>query len=71
MFVWPVSPDFTKIYSKDYFSGAKDSLGYADYEGDREITLGVFKTYLENIDYRIFIRNRINYMKLQPQMIYL
>jgi len=50
MFVWPVSPDFTKIYSKDYFSGAKDSLGYADYEGDREITLGVFKTYLENIE---------------------
>lgn len=50
IFVWPTSGDYTKIYSEDYFSGAEDSLGYADYEGDREVMSGIFEAYLEKME---------------------
>jgi 2-polyprenyl-3-methyl-5-hydroxy-6-metoxy-1,4-benzoquinol methylase len=50
IFVWPTSGDYTKIYSEDYFSGAKNSLGYADYEGDKEMMAGAFSAYLEKME---------------------
>jgi 2-polyprenyl-3-methyl-5-hydroxy-6-metoxy-1,4-benzoquinol methylase len=50
IFVWPILRDYMKIYSENYFSGAKDSLGYADYEGDREVMSGVFRIYLGKIE---------------------
>lgn len=50
IFVSPLPRDPEKIYSEKYFSGAKDSLGYADYEGDKEIMSGIFKTYLKKTE---------------------
>jgi 2-polyprenyl-3-methyl-5-hydroxy-6-metoxy-1,4-benzoquinol methylase len=50
LFVSPLPSEAEKIYSENYFSGTKGSLGYADYEGDREVMAGVFETYLGKIE---------------------
>jgi len=50
MFVWPVPENYLALYGKDYFSGAKNRLGYADYEGDKKKLCGTFKNYLQRIE---------------------
>ena len=50
MFVWPIPENYLALYSEDYFSGAENELGYADYEGDKKILSGTFKNYLKRIE---------------------
>lgn len=50
IFVWPIAPDYSKIYQKNYFFGSGNSFGYADYDGDREILLRNFKQYTAKLD---------------------
>ncbi|OGI37855.1 MAG: hypothetical protein A2612_05540 [Candidatus Moranbacteria bacterium RIFOXYD1_FULL_44_12] len=50
IFVWPVPENHFALYEEDYFSGAKNELGYADYESDREILGGTFKKYLKKTE---------------------
>ena len=41
--------DVSKIYSKDYFSGAKNGFGYVDYDKDKQAMAGTFEFYLDKI----------------------
>lgn len=41
--------DVSKIYSEDYFSGAKNSFGYVDYDKDKQAMVGTFEFYLDKI----------------------
>lgn len=50
LFVSLVPEDHLALYSQNYFSGADNKLGYADYEGDREILAGTFKKYLKKLE---------------------
>jgi 2-polyprenyl-3-methyl-5-hydroxy-6-metoxy-1,4-benzoquinol methylase len=50
IFVWPIIDEYQKIYDEDYFSGEKNKLGYADYEGDWEITADIFRLYLKKLE---------------------
>lgn len=42
-------PDVSKIYSEDYFSGAKNGFGYVDYDKDKQAMAGTFEFYLDKI----------------------
>lgn len=42
-------PDVSKIYSEDYFSGAKCGFGYVDYDKDKQAMAGTFEFYLDKI----------------------
>ncbi len=41
--------DVSKIYLKDYFSGAKNGFGYVDYDKDKQAMAGTFEFYLDKI----------------------
>ncbi len=46
IFVNPI-PDTQKVYSEDYFTGAKDGFGYVDYDKDKEPMVPTFNKYLD------------------------
>jgi SAM-dependent methyltransferase len=50
IFVWPIRPDYSKIYQKGYFGGLENYFGYADYDGDKEIMLENFGKYLAKLN---------------------
>ena len=50
IFVWPLPQNFKGIYSADYFKGATDGYGYADYEKDKMDTSSIFEIYLDKIE---------------------
>ena len=49
IFTEPI-PDVSKIYSEDYFSGAKDGFGYVDYDKDKQAMAGTFDFYMNKIE---------------------
>lgn len=51
-FAWPppIDADRLKIYSEDYFSGAADGFGYADYDRDKQAMSPTFQKYLDVIE---------------------
>jgi spore maturation protein CgeB len=49
LFVWPVPSGSNAIYSDDYFSGAHQGFGYADYDRDKSVMAGTFRKYLDLI----------------------
>lgn len=49
IFVWPVK-NGSEVYTQDYFSGAKDGFGYADYEKDKLASKDTFELYLDEIE---------------------
>lgn len=42
--------NFSEIYSKDYFNGAKNGFGYVDYDKDKSAMSGAFGAYLDKIE---------------------
>src|SRR3989338_5081275 len=50
LFVWPLPADSSAIYSKDYFSGAHQGFGYADYDADKKPMLSAWSKYLDKIE---------------------
>lgn len=48
IFSEPIS-DASKIYSEDYFNGAKNGFGYVDYDTDKKIMAETFELYLDKI----------------------
>ncbi|MDP3900379.1 MAG: class I SAM-dependent methyltransferase [bacterium] len=50
IFVWPLPKDFAEIYSQDYFSGASQGFGYADYNADKKPMLSAWLKYLALIE---------------------
>ena len=48
IFIESVS-DVSKIYSEDYFSGAKNGFGYVDYDKDKKTMTDTFEFYLSKI----------------------
>jgi SAM-dependent methyltransferase len=51
-FTWPlpVAGEHLKIYSENYFSGAADGFGYADYDHDKQAMVPTFQKYLDLIE---------------------
>jgi len=51
-FTWPIplSGENLKIYSEDYFSGAANGFGYADYDRDKQVMIPAFEKYLDIIE---------------------
>lgn len=49
MFVWPLPENHLDLYSENYFFGRENELGYADYEGDKEMLVSTFGAYLKRI----------------------
>ncbi len=43
-------PDVSKIYSEDYFSGAKCGFGYVDYDKDKQAMADTFDFYINKIE---------------------
>lgn len=50
LFVWPLPADSSAVYSEDYFSGAKEGFGYADYDADKKPMLSAWSKYLDTIE---------------------
>ena len=50
IFVWPLPSDAKKLYSKDYFEGAKNGFGYVSYEAEKQIASGTFNAFLDAIE---------------------
>ncbi|MBI2096567.1 MAG: class I SAM-dependent methyltransferase [Candidatus Sungbacteria bacterium] len=50
LFVPDRSLNLKKLYSKDYFTGAAQGFGYADYDRDKEAMRGTFEIYLAKIE---------------------
>ncbi|NBV76665.1 class I SAM-dependent methyltransferase [bacterium] len=47
-FVHPL-PNPSEVYSTDYFSGAHEGFGYADYDRDKEVMVPTFREYIRRI----------------------
>lgn len=47
LFVHPIPEATAAIYSDDYFSGAHQGFGYADYDRDKSVMEGTFRKYLD------------------------
>ena len=50
IFISPVPGDNLKIYSSDYFSGAKKGFGYVDYDIDKRAMSSSLNSYLDKIE---------------------
>ncbi|MCX6760664.1 MAG: bifunctional glycosyltransferase/class I SAM-dependent methyltransferase [Candidatus Nealsonbacteria bacterium] len=50
IFISPVPDNNLKIYSSDYFSGAKNGFGYVDYETDKRAMSSSLNSYLDKIE---------------------
>lgn len=48
------TPALARLYSAEYFSGAKDGFGYTDYDADKEPMVPTFQSYIQKI--RKFVR---------------
>lgn len=59
MFVFPMPTDLSRIYSEDYFSGAKQGFGYANYDADKKPMLGAWTKYLDIIEKHISRKVRL------------
>jgi SAM-dependent methyltransferase len=51
-FTWPVpnGGESLKIYSEDYFRGAANGFGYADYDRDKQVMVPTFEKYLDILE---------------------
>lgn len=52
-------PDISKIYSEDYFSGAKNGFGYVDYERDKVPMTKTFDYFLSMIEKFVFKKGKL------------
>lgn len=50
IFVWPLPQDTIKVYSEDYFHGAKQGFGYSDYDRDKQPQRKAMERYLDIIN---------------------
>ena len=50
LFVSPTPSGLEKIYTKDYFFGAKEGFGYENYDSDKEVMRRTFIRYLKRIE---------------------
>ena len=48
-FVYPIPASSSAVYSKDYFSGAKEGFGYTEYDTDKQVMIPVFEDYMRRI----------------------
>ncbi len=60
LFVWPaLQAPPQEIYQSDYFCGAKHGFGYADYDADKSVLEGFFRTFLTSLSARIPQKGRL------------
>lgn len=50
IFISPLPENNLKIYSSDYFSGAKEGFGYVDYDVDKKAMSSSLDSYLDKIE---------------------
>jgi len=50
IFIFPLPENHLKVYSQDYFSGAKKGFGYVDYEIDKKAMSSTLNSYLDKIE---------------------
>ncbi|MFH1401651.1 MAG: glycosyltransferase [Parcubacteria group bacterium] len=50
IFIFPMPENHLKIYSQDYFTGAKKGFGYVDYEVDKKAMSATLNSYLDKIE---------------------